>query len=169
MRRGLTLVELAVVLALVGVLALAFSSLFLMGVRTEGETGLLQAHALAQDLWDTLGQDVRGALSLQGHDPTGFIASGVGRCAQYRLNGGRLERRTWTGSCASPTGTFLDLLNPGGLPYAQFCYDNASSPAAVALMDSPCDIASLDGKRLTLRLQGRDFPLPPLGVFRRTN
>lgn len=169
MRWGLTLVELAVVLVLLGVLALTFSSLFLMGVRTERETGLLQVHSLAQDLWDTLGRDVRGAIAVQGHSATGFIVSGVGGCVQYRWNGGRLERRTWTGSCASPTGTFLDVLNPGGLPYAQFCYDNPSLPNAVALMDNPCDTANPDGKKLTLRLQGRDFPLPPLAVSRRTD
>lgn len=169
MRQGITLIELAVVLVLAGILALALSGLFLIGMRTERESDLLQVHALAQDLWDGMGRDVRGALAVQGANAAGFVLSGVGGCVQYRLEGGRLERRTWTGSCAFPTGMFSDILDPGSLPYAQFCYDHASTPRLVGLMDSPCGVTSLDSKRITLRLQGRDFLLPPLVVAVRGN
>lgn len=171
--------ELAVVLALAGVLALALSSLWLAGVRSQQETPLLQAQALAQDLRDRLGADLRnttstGVIALSGQSPTAtsFIAevqAGTGKvCVQYRLQASVLERRSWTGSCTSPTGTFSKVLDPALLPFAAFCYDDPNAPGTVALMDTPCTLADLNGKGLTLRLSGRDYPFPPLVISLRS-
>lgn len=173
-REGLSLVELSIVLALAGILGLALSYLLLSGVRTHGEAPLLQAQSLAQDLRDRLGKDLRSATSagiatLSGQSPTasGFIVetqAGSGKvCVQYRLTASKtLERRSWTGSCTSPTGVFVNLLEPVLLPNASFCYDNLTNPSLVGLMDAPCDPVNLNGKGLTLRIGGKDYPFPPL-------
>ncbi len=178
--RGLSLVELAMVLVLLGVLGLALSTLFLSGVRTQGEASSLQAQALAQDLRDRLGQELRGVtptgiVAVSGQSPTagGFIAevqyAGSPVCVQYRLGPTQaLERRQWTGSCTSPTGVFQNLLAPALLPFAAFCYDDPSDPRTVGFMDAPCDLASLAGKGLTLRVGGKDHRFPPLVVALRS-
>lgn len=179
--RGVSLVELAVALVLVGVLGLVLSTLFLSGVRTQGEASSLQAQALAQDLRDRLGRELRGVTStgivaLTGQSPTagGFIAevldAGSVVCVQYRLGTTRaLERRQWTGSCTSPAGVFQNVLEPALLPFAAFCYDDPSDPRTVGLMDAPCDPANLGGKALTLRVGGKDHRFPPLVVALRSD
>lgn len=172
--KGLTLVELAIVLVLAGILGLALSSLFFSGVRTQGEATLLQAQALSQDLRDRMGKDLRsatntGIVSVSGQSPTatGFIVetqmASSKVCVQYRLTANKtLERRSWTGSCTSPTGTFVNVLEPALLPNAAFCYDDLADPSLVGLMDAPCGLGNLNGKSLTLRIGGKDHLFAPL-------
>ncbi|GAA6732472.1 hypothetical protein YIM73518_22360 [Thermus brockianus] len=171
-QRGLTLVELAVAMLLAGLLALALSTLLLSGTQSQGEGSLLQAQALMADLRGYLGKDLRSATStgLTMASPTGLVvqvsASPSPLCVQYRLQGGRLQRASWSASnCGSGTNTgFQDLLTPALLPYAAFCYENES----VYLMDAPCDPNTLNGKNLTLRVGERDHRFPPVVVALRS-
>ncbi|GLV49130.1 hypothetical protein TJA_22320 [Thermus sp. LT1-2-5] len=171
-RQGLTLTELAVVILLVGLLALALSTLLLSGTRSQGEGALLQAQALMADLRNSLGKDLRSAtnVGLTASSTTGFVvqvsASPNPLCVQYRLQAGRLQRASWTATnCGSGTNSgFQDLLAPALLPNAAFCYGDEG----VYLMDAPCDSSTLNGKALTLRIGGRDYRFPPLVVTLRS-
>jgi prepilin-type N-terminal cleavage/methylation domain-containing protein len=168
MRRGFTLVEMVTALALMGIVALALSALWFSGVQSQREAESLQAQSLVSDLRDQILGHIRSIsdFGVTNPQPSGFrteIAQGGARgCLEYRILDGHLEQRSWSGSCNAPSGGFQEVLTPGLLPLASFCYDDPSHPSLIALMDSPCDLENPANQGLSLQLNGRSYRFPPL-------
>ncbi|AWR87144.1 hypothetical protein [Meiothermus taiwanensis] len=154
------LIELAVVLALAGFLALAASTLLFYGGETSREARLRLSTEVAYDeLRARLGRDMREALQV------GSLASGelrlavAGGCVMYRLQSSQLFRQAWAGSCAVALGVPVRLLEDTSLPLARFCSDPALR--RVGLFDACPSSWSVVGGVLTLRQNGQDQAFAP--------
>ncbi len=160
MQRGFSLVEMAVALAIAGLLVLAAGSLLAWGGSSLQEAELLEAQVFHTDLRERLGKDIRMARQVALLTPTELRLAQPGACVQYLLLAGTLQERRWSGSCSLPGGSPLTW-EPFRLPTAGFC----ALGGGIALLDTPCP-GSLMGSQLGLQQPAspQSYSLPPLFV-----
>ncbi|MCX7801795.1 MAG: hypothetical protein N2313_02100 [Meiothermus ruber] len=154
------LIELAVVLALAGFLALAASSLLFYGSEASREAHLRLGAEIAYDeLRARLGRDMREALQVVSLTSDELRLAVAGGCVMYRLQSSQLFRQAWVGSCAIVSGVPVRLLEDTSLPLARFCSDPALR--RVGLFDVCPSSWSVVGGVLTLRQNDQDQAFAP--------
>ncbi|ADD27803.1 hypothetical protein [Meiothermus ruber] len=154
------LIELAVVLALAGFLALAASALLFYGSEASREARLRLGAEIAYDeLRARLGRDMREALQISSLVASELRLVVAGGCVVYRLQSGQLFRQAWVGGCAVVSGVPVRLLEDTSLPLARFCSDPALR--RMGLFDvCPSNWNSVGGG-LTLRQNNQDQVFAP--------